>query len=471
MNPILNRKSIEHVQGPSRALKTALSAYEFAIRDSSPQKLVERATKLKGSQLTLSDLQGRITPLNLDKFDSIYIIGAGKATAAMSNAVSCVLKARVCGGAITVPRGIGKGKGTHMVEITEAGHPLPDRAGILGTKKIIDVLRKATENDLVICLISGGGSSLLPLPVDGLSLKAKREITKALLNVGASIDEINTIRKHLSQVKGGRLMRYVARGCTVATLIMSDVINDPIDSIASGPTVPDNSTYIDCANILKKYGLWQSPKSQVIHTIKRGMKGEIEETPKEGDPAFYKVYNILIGNNASLCKSAVRYLKPHVDVVRYLGSSFSGEARELGTFLANLGDAILLRQKPSALVLGGETTVRLNLEVNGVGGRNQEAILSAALNWKFPPNLDVAITCMSTDGIDGNSRAAGAVLTSRTIRKIKRSRTSLMTSLRKHDSYNALKRIGAVAITRKTGTNLNDITVLCSMGRYYEWCH
>lgn len=466
MNPILNRKSLEHVQGPSRALETALSAYEFALQDSSPKKLVERATKLKGSQLTLSDLQGRITPLNLDKFDSIYIIGAGKATAAMSNAVSCILEARVCGGAITVPRGIVKGKGTHMVEITEAGHPLPDRAGTVGTKKIIDVLRKATENDLVICLISGGGSSLLPLPVDGLSLKAKREITKALLSVGASINEINTIRKHLSQVKGGRLMRFVARGCTVATMIMSDVIDDPVDSIASGPTVPDNSTYIDCANILKKYGLWQRPASPVIHTIKRGMKGEIEETPKEGDPVFDKVYNILIGNNTSLCNSAVRYLKPHVDVVRYLGSSFSGEARELGMFLANLGDAILLRQKSSALVLGGETTVRLNLEVNGIGGRNQEAILSAALNWEFPPNLDVAITCMSTDGIDGNSRAAGAVLTSRTIRKIKRSRTSLMTSLRKHDSYNALKRIGAVAVTRKTGTNLNDITILCSMGRY-----
>ena len=465
LNPVLNRKSLEHLQGPSRALDTSLSAYEFALRDSSPRKLVERATKLKGSQLKLTDLRGKLTLLNLDNFDSIYIVGAGKATAEMCSAVSCIFETRVSGGAITVPRGIVKDKGIHLVEITEAGHPLPDRAGTIGTRKIIDVLMKASESDLVFCLISGGGSALLPLPVDGISLKAKRDITKVLLSVGASINEINTIRKHLSQVKGGRLMRYVTKGCTVVTLIMSDVIGDPIDSIASGPTVSDNSTYQDCANVLKKYGLWGRPASPVVQTIKRGMKGEIEETPKEGDPVLNKAHNILIGNNATLCNSAVRYLNAHVDVVRYLGSSFSGEAKELGKYLANLG-SILLRQKSSALVLGGETTVRLNLKVNGVGGRNQEAILSAALNWKFPQNLDIAIICMSTDGVDGNSRAAGAVLTSRTIRNIKTSRTSLRTHLRKHDSYHALKRIGAVAVTQKTGTNLNDITILCSMGPY-----
>ena len=468
MKHILNRKSLEHAQGPSRALEASLSAYEFALQDSSPKKLVERATKLKGSQLMLSDLHGTMTLWDLDKFDSIYIVGAGKATAAMSSAVSCILKARVSGGAITVPRGIVKDKATHLVEITEAGHPLPDKAGTLGTKKIIDVLRKATENDLIFCLISGGGSSLLPLPMQGLSLKAKRDITKTLLSVGASITEINTIRKHLSQVKGGRLMKYVTRGCTVITLIMSDVIGDPLDGIASGPTVPDNSTYGDCASILKKYRLWKRPGSPVIETIKRGLKGKIEETPKEGDPVFKKVYNILIGNNASLCNSAVSYLGAHVNVVRYLGSCFSGEAKEFGTYLANLGGSILLGEKSIALVLGGETTVRLNMEANGVGGRNQEAILSAALNWKLPRDLDVAIICMSTDGIDGNSRAAGAVLTSRTICKIKKSHIDLKNYLRKHDSYSALRKMGAVAVTQKTGTNLNDIAILCFMGRYSE---
>ncbi len=468
LNLILNRKSLEQVQGPSQALEASLSAYEFALQDSSPKKLIERATKLNGSQLILTDLHGTVTLLDLDNFDSIYIVGAGKATAAMSNAVSCILKARVSGGAITVPRGIVKGKATNLVEITEAGHPLPDRAGTIGTKKIIDVLRKATQEDLVFCLISGGGSSLLPLPIDGMSLKAKRDITRALLSVGASITEINTIRKHLSQVKGGRLMKYVTKGCTVVTLIMSDVIGDPIDGIASGPTVPDNSTYGDCANILKKYGLWQRPGSPVIETIKRGLKGKIEETPKEGDPVFKKVYNIVIGNNTSLCNSAVRYLEAHVDLVRYLGSSFSGEAKEFGTYLTKLGGPILLGKKSIALVLGGETTVRLNPEANGVGGRNQEAILSAALNWKLPQNLDLAIICMSTDGIDGNSRAAGAVLTSRTVCKIKKSPIDLKNYLRKHDSYSALKKMGAVAVTQKTGTNLNDIAILCFMGRYSE---
>ncbi len=465
MGSILNRKSIENAQGPSRALKNSLSAYEFALQDSSPRKLVERATKLKGSKLTLTDLQGQTTPMELDNFNSIYIIGAGKATGAMSNEVSSILGGRVCGGAITVPRGLLDQPSIHLLEVTYAGHPLPDRAGIKGTKKIIEVLKKTTEKDLVFCLISGGGSSLLPLPLGDLSLKDKRGITKALLSVGASINEVNVVRKHLSLVKGGQLMRFKSRGCTLVTLIMSDVVGDSLGSIASGPTVPDNSTFTDSANIPRKYNLWHKPGCPVIQAIEKGMKGKIEETPKGGDPIFKKVHNILIGNNAIFCNSAVRYLEDHIENVRYLGSTFSCEAKDFGSYLANLGDTYPPVQNSSALVFGGETTVRLNdFKANGIGGRNQEAILSAALKWKFPQDLDVAMICMSTDGIDGNSKAAGAVLTSRTISKMKKSGIKFKTYLRAHNSYKPLKKIGALAITQKTGTNLNDIAILCSMG-------
>ena len=465
LSPFLNKEFLEYNQGPSLALKTSLSAYEFALTDSSPKRLVERAARLNDSKLILKDLRGKVTRLDLDNFSSIYIVGAGKATAAMSNQIISILKRRLSGGAITVPRGVVNHKRNDRMEITEAGHPLPDRAGVRGTKKILNILRKATEKDLVFCLISGGGSALLPLPIEEISLRDKRDITDALLAVGAAINEVNIVRKHLSLVKGGQLMRYKSKGCTVVTLIMSDVIDDPLENIASGPTVPDSSTFTDSANVLRKYGLWRDPESRIIQAIKKGMRGEIEETPKGGNPIFKKVHNLLIGNNQCFCNSAAGYLKAHVDVVRKLGSSFSGEAREFGAFLANLGETGLARQKSSALILGGETTVRLNkFGANGVGGRNQEAILSAALKWNLPQDLDVALTCMSSDGVDGNSKAAGAVLTSRTISKIKKSGIKLETYLRRHDSYNALKRLRALAFTNKTGMNLNDITILCSMG-------
>jgi glycerate-2-kinase len=442
-----------------------LSAYEFALQDSSPRNLIERAFKVKDSVLTLTDLQGKTTVMRLDNFDSIYIVGAGKATGAMSSKISSILKNKLSGGAITIPRGLGNRNHIHSVEITEAGHPLPDKAGIKGSKKIVDVLRKTTRNDLVFCMISGGGSSLLPLPINAITLEDKRDMTKALLKVGASINEVNMVRKHLSLVKGGRLVRYVPIGCTVVTLIMSDVIGDPMGSIASGPTVPDDSTFRDAAKILKKYGLWRELGCPITEAIMKGMKGEIQETPKRGDPIFENVHNILIGNNATVCNSAVRYLKAHIGVVRNMGSSFSGEARDFGAYLAKLGKETITSKRPIAIVLGGETTVRLiDSEGIGIGGRNQEAILSAALKWKIPPDFDAALICMTTDGIDGNSRAGGAVLTSRTIGYIKRSKIQLESYLMTHNSYNALKRLKAVAITHKTGTNLNDITILCSMG-------
>jgi glycerate 2-kinase len=437
--------------------------------NSDPKKLVENSVKLRNSKLLLTDIGNNVTKLNLDDYESIYVVGAGKAAAKMLDAVSRILKKRLSGGAITVPRDKVKTKidsiiKTRHVKITEAGHPLPDEAGVQGTIKIVELLRKTTEFDLIFCLVSGGGSALLPLPLKGISLQDKQKITNAMLSAGATINEVNIIRKHLSMVKGGRLMRYVKRGCTVLTLILSDVIGDEMDIIASGPTIPDRSTFRDAADVLKKYGLWRKPFTSVKRLITKGINGEIEDTPKEGDPIFENVHNVLIGNNSLLCNYAAKYLSRHVSKVTNLGSSFGGEAREFGYFLADLSKDVIRSRESVALVMGGETTVKLNrFQRNGIGGRNQEAVLSAALKCRLPPTADIAILCMGTDGVDGNSKAAGAILTPKTISRIEETAMNVKAYMNKHDSHSALKKLRSLIVTGRTGTNVNDISIICKM--------
>lgn len=468
MGLILNRTDLERDHYHSRSLKISLSALEFSVTNSDPQKLVENAMKLRNSKLLLTDIGNNITKLNLDDYESIYAVGAGKAAAKMLDAVSKILKKRFSGGAITVPRNNIKSDYGNLtktsVKITEAGHPLPDEEGVKGTIKIIKLLGKTAESDLIFCLLSGGGSALLPLPQKGVSLQEKQKITNALLSVGATINEVNVIRKHLSLVKGGRLVRYVKKGCTVLSLILSDVIGDQMDIIASGPTVPDRSTFQDAANILKKYDLWQRPFTSIKRLINKGINGEIDDTPKEGDPIFEKVHNILIGNNSMLCNYAAKYLSRHVNKVTNLGSSFGGEAREFGCFLADLSENVIRSEESTAFVMGGETTVKLNrFRGNGIGGRNQEAVLSAALKSRLPSTVDIAILCMGTDGVDGNSNAAGAVLTPETISRIKESGINVKDYMDKHDSHSALKMLRSLIVTGRTGTNVNDISIICKM--------
>ncbi len=452
---------------PSRSLKISLSALEFCLRNSDPKRLVDHAVKLRNSRLLLTDIRNNIIKLDLDDYESIYVAGAGKAAAIMSDAISTILKKRLSGGAINVPHDMVKNKiggviKTRQIKVTEAGHPLPDKAGVQGTIKIVELVKKATERDLIFCLVSGGGSALLPLPLKGISLHDKQKITDAMLSVGATINEVNVVRKHLSLVKGGRLVRYVKSGCTVVTLILSDVIGDEIDIIASGPTVPDRSTFQDAAEILKKYRLWQKPFTSVRRLIIKGINGEIEDTPKEGDPIFEKVHNILIGNNPLLCDYAAKYLGKHVSTVMNLGSTFAGEAREFGYYLADLGKDAIRSPESVALVMGGETTVKLNrFKRNGLGGRNQEAVLSAALKCRFPPKVDITILCLGTDGVDGNSKAAGAILTPETMSRIKASGVKVKEYLDRHDSYRALRQLRSIIVTGRTGTNVNDIAIVC----------
>jgi glycerate-2-kinase len=293
----------------------------------------------------------------------------------------------------------------------------------------------------------------MPLPASGISLADKQKITSSLLRSGASIHEINSVRKHLSAVKGGQLLRHVNKSCTSLSLVLSDVIGDDLGIIASGPTYPDSSTFGDALNILRKYRI-ENPVT-AIEYIAKGAKGEIEETPKPQQKLFSRTHNVLIGNNAFACKAAVGYLKKRGMYAVNLGSQFDGEAKEFGVFLARL--TLGLGGKRFAIVAGGETTVKLNTRKNnGLGGRNQEAALACLAELD---RHDVAIGCIGTDGIDGNSDAAGALISSKTILLAKK--MDLQKYLNMHDSYHAFKKLRSLIFTGFTGTNVNDIAIIC----------
>ena len=445
---IVNRRKLERFHG-SKSSRLILSTLTAAIDSVKPEPLVKRAVKFRNSELTVRDIYGNVEKLR--EFDRVYIVGAGKAASGMAYALSSILDNKVAAGAITVPPGT-KAK-IKRVLVTEASHPIPDDAGIEGTKKILSILRKADQNDLVIVLISGGGSALMPLPASGISLADKQKITSSLLHSGASIHEINSVRKHLSAVKGGQLLRHVNKSCTLLSLVLSDVIGDDLGIIASGPTFPDSSTFDDALNILRKYRI-DNPVT-AIEYIAKGAKGEIEETPKPQQELFSRTHNVLIGNNAIACKAAVGYLKKRGMYAVNLGSQFDGEAKEFGVFLARL--TLALGGKRFAIVAGGETTVKLNTcKKNGLGGRNQEAALACLAELD---RHDVAIGCMGTDGIDGNSDAAGALVSSKTILLSKK--MDLQKYLNMHDSYHAFKKLHSLIFTGFTGTNVNDISIVC----------
>jgi glycerate 2-kinase len=457
--------SLERRHHGYHSLNYALGAVEAAIMSVQPDILIRRALKLRDSKLSILDIKGNKAELDIDNFKSIFVVGAGKGTAKMAEALCHILKEKITNGAINVP--YGNKTRLDSIYISEANHPIPDEAGVEGTKKIINILKKTHKSDLVFVLISGGGSALMPFPIDNLKLDDKKKITSKMLASGASIDEINIVRKHLSLIKGGRLVRFVKRGCTIFSFILSDVIGDNIATIASGPTVPDNSTFKDAAFILEKYHILtikNLEKSSIFTIIKKGLEGSIDDTPKPGNPIFNNVHNFLIGNNTLACHKAVKSLRKNNIQAMHLGSSFNGQAIDFGKSLARLTTDFAISSLPIAFVLGGETTVKLNKRrENGKGGRNQEAILSAATMCRFEDGDDITIVSMGTDGIDGNSMAAGGLLTPKTLYLIQKMGINLRKYLKNHDSYTALKKIDSSLFSGRTGTNVNDIAIICIM--------
>ncbi len=432
--------------------KVALEALEFALNSVDPKRLVKAKISLRNQNLSVNSQN-----YDLKRIRNIYVMGGGKAGAKMAEAIEEILGNRITDGTVNVPRG-DKHK-TSLIKLHKANHPIPDESGLEGTQRIMELAEQSNADDLIICLISGGGSSLMPLPRKGISLEDKIQLTGSLLKSGASIYEINAVRKHISAFKGGWLAKK-AYPANVLNIILSDVVGDSLESVASGPTLPDSSTFADARSVLEKYDLWNTAPAPIRRTLSRGQKGLTEETPKEGDVAFEKVHNVVVGNSLTAASAACQFLKQRGFNTILLTSTLEGDARNTGTVLASIANEVSTTDnpvaRPAAIVASGETTV--TVVGNGLGGRNQELALSAAL--RLHASNGVVLGSLGTDGLDGPTIAAGAIVDGKTIERSAQLGLDANAFLYENNAFNFFFKVKDLIITGPTGTNVNDICVI-----------
>ncbi len=431
----------------------ALEALRAAIRAADPEAFVTEKARLRGSKLIIGHVK-----LDLSQFDRILVLGGGKASLGLAVGVERLLSRWITDGLVNVPEYMPAKSGTRGVRFNAASHPIPSRKGVQGIEKMLELVGMPSRRDLVICLLSGGASALMPLPAAGVGIRDKQEVIRLLLASGAGIGEVNTVRRHLSRVKGGRLAERLYPA-TILSLIVSDVVGDRLEDVGSGPTAPDPSTYADARRVLEKYRVWRKIPKTVQGIIEKGMAGLVKETPKPGSEIFRRVHNIVVGDNRKPCAAAAETLREKGYRTVILTRRLEGEARQVGQVLSSIltglnQDRFSLRH-PLALVAGGETTVAL--KGTGFGGRNQELVLAAALGIQGLSNVVVA--SVGTDGFDGPTDAAGAVADGSTVRRALKKGLDPKGFLENNDSYSFFKELEDLIITGPTGTNVNDITV------------
>jgi len=393
---------------------------------------------------------GALGSMDLSRYRRILVVGAGKASGAMARTLEGVLGDRISAGLVVVKDGYTAP--TRKIRLVEAGHPIPDERGLRAANEILAVARSAGADDLVIALISGGGSALAPCPAPPITLEEKQALTRLLLVAGATINELNAVRKHCSLIKGGRLAQ-AASPAPVLALILSDVIGDPLDVIASGLTAPDQTTYADALAILDRFGLRAKAPGAVVEHLERGARGEIPENPKADDPVFRHVQNRVIGGNSLVVEAAVREAEALGLRVSFVTRALRGEAREVAKEFCGLATSVI---SPACLVAGGETTVTVT--GNGMGGRCQEFALAAALAIQGMEN--VVVLAAGTDGTDGPTNAAGAFADGETIKRAARRNLDAHASLEANDSYRFFSELGDLVVTGPTNTALLDLYLL-----------
>lgn len=429
--------------------------FQAGLAAVNPETCIRRALRLEGGCLLVGDQN-----VALPAAGRVLVVGAGKASALMARAVEELLGARIGGGVVVVK--YGHGAALNRVQIREAGHPLPDEAGRAGAAAVFDLARQAGAEDLVLCLISGGGSALLPLPVEGIDLKDKQTATGLLLASGATIHMVNTIRKHLSRIKGGGLARAAAPARVVA-LILSDVVGDDLDVIASGPTVADPTTFGDGLRIMRRCGLLEKVPPAVRRHFERGAAGEAAETPKPGDPLFEKVRNLLVGGNRDALLAAAEKARALGYNTVVLSSMLEGEAREAGRFISRIAAEARRSGNPAPLpaciLCGGETTV--TVRGGGRGGRNTELALAAALD--IAGEDGILVLSAGTDGSDGPTDAAGAFADWKTLACAQAAGLDAARFLEQNDSYRFFDRLGDLFKTGPTRTNVMDLQIVLAV--------
>ncbi len=394
---------------------------------------------------------------NLKEVDNIYLLSFGKAAVRMAKAVLDTVE---------VAEGIVVSNGDFTgfpgnIKYFAGGHPIPNENSVSAGEAVLNLARKTKDSDLTIVLISGGGSALLEKPL--VPLKDLQEVTRLLMKSGADIFELNTVRKHLSEIKGGKLLLHL-KG-SVVSLIISDVIGDSLDTIASGPTYFDNSTFSEALSVLKKYNLLGKAPKSVIEVFKKGEKGEIPETLKEDSFIEKRCDNILVATNFDACRAAAAKLSEKGYSVFYLGSAIQGESREIAKAVCGIAGEIrrgrIDIKPPVAILFGGETTV--TVKGNGIGGRNEEFVLATL---PFVSRLNGVVCSIGTDGIDGMSDAAGAIADSDTKKLAESAGLDWREYLKNNDSHTFFNRIGSLVYTGKTETNVADIVIFISSNEY-----
>ncbi len=432
--------------------RQAMSIFRAALRAADPAEAILRHVKLEQGILVVGRKRYR-----LDGYDRVIVLGAGKASAAMARALERLLGRRISAGLVNVKYG-------HLarlkrVELHECGHPVPDETGVEGARRIAAMAADAGARDLVICVFSGGGSALLPLPSDPITLDEKQATTRLLLDCGASIHEINAVRKHISGIKGGQLSR-LAYPATVVSLLLSDVIGDDLDVIASGPTAPDAATYAGARKILEQYGIFGKAPESIRRRIEQGIAGEAPETPKQDAPEFRRTQNLVVGSNRLAVDAAAARAKELGFRKLVLSTFIEGETRDVGRLHAAIAKEIHASgqplQAPACVLSGGETTV--TIRGDGLGGRNQEFVLAAARDITGMPGT--VILSGGTDGSDGPTDAAGAIADGRTLERAARLGLDPLEYLARNDSYRFFEPLNDLVKTGPTNTNVMDLRIL-----------
>ncbi len=421
-----------------------------AIESVQPMTALANHVKLQENVLIINNHE-----FDLKKFERIFLLSVGKASLGMSEFVINLLRKNIDGGVVIYPEGAEKPKiNAPNIDFIESSHPVPNEKGLRAASKVVELSRTIKPNDLIIFLLSGGASALLPLPFEGISLEDKIETTKILLKAGATIHEVNTVRKHISAIKGGRLaeMLYPA---TVISLIISDVPGDNLEVIGSGPTVPDPTTFKDAYNILIMRNIKDKIPENVVRLIENGVRGYIKETPKPSSHVFQKVRNFIVARVRDACLAAAEHANKKGWNTIILSDEVEGEASSVGKVFGSIAKYYHKKSK-LLIVSGGETTVRV--KGNGIGGRNQEVALAASI--KIAGLKDVLVCSMGTDGIDGPTDAAGAIVDGKTYNLGVSNMMHPEDYLNNNDSYNYFKKIGGLIFTGYTGTNVGDISMI-----------
>ncbi|MEA3434922.1 MAG: glycerate kinase [Thermodesulfobacteriota bacterium] len=444
MNTILN--SIEEIRG------NAVKIFHKGLQAVEPGSAIKRSCKREGDNLLIGNKK-----YNLSGIKNIFVTGAGKATAPMAAAIEDILGENITSGIINVK--YGHTANLNCIRLIEAGHPVPDKNGMLGAGEILNLVEGTKKDDLVLCLISGGGSALFVLPAEGITLKDKQDTIRILLSCGATIHEINTIRKHISKIKGGRLAS-AAYPAEMVSLILSDVVGDDLDVIASGPSVPDPSTFEDSIKIIKKYKITKNIPKAVVSHIRKGASGKIPETPKEADKIFKNTYNLIIAGNMEAINAARQESNKVGYKTLVLSSMIEGETRDVAKVHTAIAKEILRTGNPipppACILSGGETTVKIT--GSGLGGRNQEFVLAAAID--IAERKNIVVLSGGTDGGDGPTDAAGAIADNNTFKRAESIGLNPLNFLLNNDSYHFFKQLDDLLITGPTNTNVMDLRIM-----------